>query len=164
MWLPASTGKPPFLNLFLVIRQWEAFAHTFLYFFTVKGIVLYGIAVAFAKTVHELGHAYTAKHYGLKVPNLHHRAGALGKWYIRKTLLGMNIPCPERLSSTRTRFLILFAYTTWMYRLLLFLGIALLVYHLFFKALGVVLFSVEMVWFIGLPIWGSFGSGGGSAR
>ena len=39
------------------------------------------------------------------------------------------------------------------YRFFLFLGIALLVYHFFFKLLGIFLFVVEIVWFIGLPIW-----------
>ena len=46
-----------------------------------------------------------------------------------------------------------FAFATWLYRLLLFFGIALLVYHAFFKALGLALMAVELVWFIARPVW-----------
>ena len=34
----------------------------------------------------------------------------------------------------------------------LFIGIALLVYHLAFKVLGIILFAIEIYWFIMLPI------------
>jgi putative peptide zinc metalloprotease protein len=34
-----------------------------------------------------------------------------------------------------------------------FLGIAALVYHFFIKALGILLFLVEIVWFIAKPLW-----------
>ena len=47
-----------------------------------------------------------------------------------------------------------YAYGTWIYRFFLFLTIALLVYHLFFKLLGIFLMGVELVWFIARPIWG----------
>jgi putative peptide zinc metalloprotease protein len=47
----------------------------------------------------------------------------------------------------------LFAWATWIYRLVLFLGIAALVYHFFIKALGILLFLVEIVWFIAKPLW-----------
>lgn len=47
----------------------------------------------------------------------------------------------------------LFAWATWIYRLVLFLGIAALVYHFFIKALGIFLFLVEIVWFIAKPLW-----------
>ncbi len=239
------------LGLFLTLRQWEAFTHSFVHFFTLQGLVYYGVAVFLAKVVHELGHAYTAKQYGVRVPtmgvaflvffpmlytdtseswkvrdrggrmaivsagllselalavlaillwhflpegpaksacflvgtvtwatslalnlspfmrfdgyyllsdildvpNLHDRSFALGRWALAKTLLGIDPGCPEQMPLGKQRFLILFAYATWVYRLLLFTAIALLVYHLFFKALGLVLFAVEMVWFIGLPLW-----------
>ena len=36
---------------------------------------------------------------------------------------------------------------------LLFLGIAALVYHFFIKAVGVLLFAVEIGWFVFLPVW-----------
>ena len=39
-----------------------------------------------------------------------------------------------------------------MYRFFIFLGIALLVYHLAFKTLGIILFVIEIYWFILRPI------------
>ena len=42
---------------------------------------------------------------------------------------------------------------TWIYRFFIFIGIALLVYYLTFKILGIILFIIEIVWFILLPIW-----------
>lgn len=247
LWLLGSLG---FLGLVMAMRQWEAFIHTFPYFFSLPGLLLYAMAILFSKLCHELGHAYTAKHYGLhvptmgiaflvlwpvlysdnseawklrrrrarvnivaagtlvelvlallatfmwsflpdgpaksacfvmatvtwisslfinmspflrfdgyyllsdlwEVPNLHARAFALGKWQLRKTLLGFSAPCPERFPPRKQRILILFAYLTWLYRLVLFTGIALFIYSLVFKALGIVLFGVQILGFLVLPL------------
>lgn len=89
----------------------------------------------------------------LDMPNLHGRAFAFGRWWLRKTLFGWTDPAPENLSLQKQRFLIVFAFATWLYRLVLFLGIALLVYHVFFKLLGIVLMIVELGWFIAKPMW-----------
>jgi len=86
------------------------------------------------------------------IPNLHERAFALGRWKLRQVLLGWRDPAPEDLGPRTTGALIVFAYLTWIYRLLLFIGIALLVYHLFFKALGLLLLVVELSWFVVLPV------------
>ena len=88
----------------------------------------------------------------IRMPNLHARAQAFGTWWLRRLLFGLDDPPPETLSRRRRRFLIGFAYATWVYRLVLFLGIALAVYHYFFKALGVLLFVVEIAWFVLRPI------------
>ncbi|HEX5737819.1 MAG TPA: HlyD family efflux transporter periplasmic adaptor subunit [Hydrogenophaga sp.] len=88
----------------------------------------------------------------LGITNLHERAFALGRWKLRRVLLGWSDPAPEDLSPRATGFLIVFAYLTWIYRLVLFLGIALLVYHLFFKALGLLLLAVELGWFVWMPV------------
>lgn len=88
----------------------------------------------------------------LDMPNLHGRSFALGRWWLREKLFGWNDPVPELFTPRRQRFLIAFAFGTWIYRLVLFLGIALLVYHVFFKLLGLFLLAVELVWFIGMPI------------
>ena len=48
--------------------------------------------------------------------------------------------------------LVAFAIVTWLYRLVLFLGIALAVYLFFFKLLGIILFMVELSWFIAMPV------------
>ena len=86
-------------------------------------------------------------------PNLHERAGALARTALRRLLWGWDDPWPEPLPPSLRRRLIAFAWVTWCYRLVVFLGIALVVYHLFFKALGVFLFGVEIVFFIAMPIW-----------
>ena len=88
------------------------------------------------------------------VDNLQDRSFQLGTWKLRELLFGLNDPCPEQMARGRIRFLIGYAWMTWVYRLILFTGIALMVYHFFFKALGVVVFVVEIVFFILRPIWG----------
>ncbi len=239
------------IALALVLRQWDGFIATFLYFFSWEGLVYYGAAMIFAKILHELGHAYTAKRYGCRVPsmgvaflvlwpvlytdtsdawklpsqrqrlligaagmrvelmlavlatfawsflpdgpvqsaafvlatttwvlmllinlnpfirfdgyflmsdiaeieNLQDRAFALARWRMREILFGFGHPPPEEVSRGGGLFMIGYAYCTWIYRFFLFLGIAFLVYYLFFKALGVILFIVEIVFFIIRPIF-----------
>lgn len=89
----------------------------------------------------------------LEIPNLHERAFAFGRWSLRETLFGLNDPPPEQLPKRWQHFLVFFALATWIYRFFLFFGIALLVYHFFFKALALILFSVEIGWFIVRPVF-----------
>jgi len=238
------------LGLYLVSRQWDSFSQTFLYFFTPQGLAGYVVVILLVKIAHELGHALTAKYYGLKVPtmgvaflvlwpvlytdttdawklksrharlmitaagmftelviagiatflwsflpegflksaafmvatvswvmtlavnlnpfmrfdgyylladlteisNLQDRSFALGRWWLRRYLLGIEMPLPEQLPVHTRRWLIAYAMGTWLYRFLLFLAIALLVYHLFFKLLGIILMAAEIVLFIGMPV------------
>ena len=86
------------------------------------------------------------------VPGLQTRAFALAKWYLREQLFGLGLPPPEALPRWDRTKLIVYAFCTWIYRFFLFLGIAFLVYHLFFKALGIILMVVELAFFIALPI------------
>lgn len=90
------------------------------------------------------------------VENLQQRGFALGRWQMRRWLWGLQDPMPEPMPRPRAKLLILYAWGTWVYRFLLFLGIALLVYHLFFKVLGILLFIVEIIWFIGMPVYREF--------
>jgi putative peptide zinc metalloprotease protein len=90
----------------------------------------------------------------LDVPNLQPRAFALARWRLREALFGFGEEPPERFSPAVHRRLLLYAYATWVYRFFLFIGIALIVYHLFFKVLGMVLFGVEILWFIAFPVYG----------
>ncbi|WP_448208322.1 HlyD family efflux transporter periplasmic adaptor subunit [Azospirillum sp. sgz302134] len=234
----------------LVLRQWDAFLGTFPHFFTLEGAALAGLVLGGAKLAHELGHAYTARRYGcrvpsmgivflvlwpvpytdvtdawklvsrrqrlaigaagmatelilaayatlawsflpdgparsvafllasstwlltlavnlnplmrfdgyfllsdaLDVPNLQDRAFALARWRLREALFGFGDPLPEVLPTRKRRIMLAYAYATWVYRFFLFLGIALLVYHLFFKLLGLFLMMVEIGWFILRPI------------
>ena len=238
------------LGLVGVSRQWDAFAHTLVDFFSWQGLLAYGLTLAFVKVLHEFGHAYTAKRFGcqvptmglaflvlwpvlytdtndvwrlknhrqrlavssagvltelgvalwatflwvlvpdgllrsmlyllstttwvstmlinvspfmrfdgyfilmdwLKFPNLHGRSFALARWHMRKLLLGLRDPVPESFAPRQQALLIAFAWATWIYRLVLFLGIAVMVYHFFIKLVGIFLFLVEIVWFVAKPL------------
>jgi putative peptide zinc metalloprotease protein len=231
-------------------RQWDAFVAQLVDVFNWEGLLTYGLALFAVKLLHELGHAFTAKRYGCRVPtmglaflvmwpmaytdtnetwrltdrrqrlkvasagiltelviaawatlawallpdgglrsaffvlattswistlainaspfmrfdgyfilsdaldmpNLHERSFALARWQLREMLFRLGEEPPEYFSARMRRALILFAWLTWLYRLVVFIGIALLVYHFFFKALGIFLFLVEIVWFIAWPI------------
>ena len=89
----------------------------------------------------------------LGVPNLQPRSFAIARWQLREWLFDLRDPPPEEFPRRLRIGLTLYAFITWTYRLVLFLGIALLVYHLFFKLLGVILFFVEMVVFIFRPVF-----------
>ena len=237
-------------GLFLISRQWESFQKTFLYFFSWQGLFWYGVTLALVKVAHELGHAYTAKHYKLHVPtmglaflvmwpvlytdttdawklasrrarlnivaagmltelalaaiatllwsflpdgplrsaafmvatvswvmtllinlnpfmrfdgyyllsdfletpNLQERAFAQGRWWLREKLFALGDAAPEWFTPSRQRLLIVYALGVWIYRFSLFLGIAVLVYYLFFKPLGLFLMLVEIGVFLARPI------------
>lgn len=239
------------LGGYLTLRQWDTYLSTFMHFTTTEGLLWYGLALAAAKVIHELGHAYVAAHYGCRVPsmgaaflvmwpvlytdttdawrltakrqrlaigaagmtaevmlavlatflwsflpdgpprsaafvvatvtwvmtlsinlnpfmrfdgyyllsdaleveNLQDRAFAHAKWWLRERLFGLGESAPEAFPTGLGRVLIGYAFATWTYRLVLFLGIAVLVYTFFFKLLGIFLFAVELAWFIFLPIF-----------
>lgn len=84
--------------------------------------------------------------------NLQPRAFAMCRWRLREFLFGLGRAPPERVGAGRRRFMVAYGMGTWIYRLFLFLGIALIVYNLFFKALGLLLFAIEIVFFIAAPI------------
>ena len=90
---------------------------------------------------------------GLGLPNLQDRACAFGQWKLRELLFAAGSPPPEAVGPSTRRIMIAYAWAMWAYRLMLFTGIAVMVYHHFFKALGIVLFLVEILFFICLPIW-----------
>jgi putative peptide zinc metalloprotease protein len=239
------------IGLILVERDWTRFTSTLMDTFSWQGFVGYGVALIGVKILHELGHAFTAKRLGCRVPtmgvaflvmfpmaytdtnevwklgqrqqrfkvaaagvltelvvavwatlawtllpeglpksiafmlatttwiatlainsspfmrfdgyfllsdwldmpNLHARSFALARWHMREWLFGLGLEPPEYFSRRMRIGLILFAYATWIYRLLLFLGIAALVYHFFIKAVGILLFVVEMGWFVLMPFY-----------
>jgi putative peptide zinc metalloprotease protein len=87
-----------------------------------------------------------------EVDNLQGRAFALCRWRLREFLFGYGAVAPEPWSPRMQRRLLIWGYGAWLWRAALFFGIALAVYHLFFKVLGIFLMLVELVWFIFLPI------------
>jgi putative peptide zinc metalloprotease protein len=239
------------IGLYFSLRQWETFTSTFLYFFTPQGFAFYGISLFVLKILHELGHAYAARHFGARVPviglaflvmfpilytdttdawrveerrsrtlingagitvelciaalslflwaflpdgifrsivffaattswamslfvnlnpwmrfdgyylisdllgveNLQKRGFEVGRWVMRNTLFGLDEGLPESYPRKAILGMTLYAWSTWIYRFFLFLGIAILVHHIFPKAIGIVLFTVEIAMFIAVPMW-----------
>jgi len=242
------------IGLFFTARQREQFIATFMHFFTVEGFIFYAFTLIIIKALHELGHAYTARHFGVRVPiiglaflvmfpvlytdttdawrltnkrqrvlidsggviveltiaaialflwsflpdgparsaaffaattswvlslmvnlnpcmrfdgyyllgdlfniqNMQARGFDLGRWKMRETLFNLGVPKPESLPTRKSIGLLTYAYSTWVYRFFLFIGIALLVHHIFPKAIGIVLFVIEILFFIVAPIWREF--------
>jgi putative peptide zinc metalloprotease protein len=249
-----ATALALLAGLFLIHQQWGNFRTTLVDTFTIEGAFYYALALSLVKTIHELGHAYTAKRFGCRVPtmgvallvlwpvlytdvnetwtlprrrdrlavggagmmaeltvaawstvlwaflpdgpakqmafvlaaltwvsslainispfmrfdgyfllmdalnmpNLHGRSFAMARWWLREILFGLREEPPERFGPTGQRLLVAFAFAVWSYRLLLFLGIAALVYHFFIKFVGIALFCVEIGWFIMLPVFHEF--------
>ena len=88
----------------------------------------------------------------LGVDNLQSRSFAFGRWRLREILFALNAPPPETLKPETARILTVYAWAIWLYRLVVFTGIAVLVYHMAFKVLGIVLFLVEIIYFIVRPV------------
>jgi putative peptide zinc metalloprotease protein len=90
----------------------------------------------------------------LGIENMQTRAFALTKWKLRKWLLGLDDPEPESgIPPRRMALLMAYSIYTWIYRIFLYIGIAILVYYKFnIKLLGIVLFTTEILWFLLFPI------------
>ncbi len=240
------------VGLAMAVQQWDTFVTTLVETFSLQGLLSYSVALVFAKVLHELGHAFTAKSLGLRVPrmgvalvlllpmlytdtgetwrlrrkqdrfriavagmrieimlaawctlawsflpdgslrsamfflattswlvtlainaspflrfdgyymmsdaadipNLHDEAAKSVRYFLRTRLLGFREPEPVMEGGEPPPWLLAFGLATMVYRFFLFVGIALMVYHFFFKALGIFLFIVEIWWFILRPILG----------
>jgi len=92
----------------------------------------------------------------LKTPNLQSRSFELARWQIRNWLFGWEEPVAEQFSKRMHWILVIYAIATWIYRLIIYFGIALLVYHYFFKVIGILLFGIEIFAFILRPVVGEF--------
>ncbi len=88
----------------------------------------------------------------LGVHNLQDRSFALARWQMRRWIFAINESEPEQFPESTRRILLAYAWVTWTYRAVVFFGIALLVYHMFFKVLGIFLFIVEVGWFLARPV------------
>lgn len=86
------------------------------------------------------------------VDNLQARGFALGRWRLRQALFGFGHPPPERYPPRTYRALLIYAYATWIWRLALFVFIALILYHFVFKLLALVLIALQLTWFVARPI------------
>ena len=66
-WITALIGV---MGVTLVVQQWETFVNQLVDFFSLGGIVLYAVTIVLVKFLHELGHGFTAKRYGCRVPTM----------------------------------------------------------------------------------------------
>jgi len=146
----------------MLTELYVAFLSTFLWSFLPDGI-LRSIAFIFATTSWTMSvlvntnifmrfDGYYILSDILEVENLQSRSFNFGKWRLRNILFNLNLPMPERMSPVLAWKLTFYAWGVWIYRLFLFVGIAILVYYLFFKLLGLLLFIIEIIWFIFIPI------------
>lgn len=239
------------IGLTSVLVNWSNFISTFTYFFNPTGLIVYSGAIIVTKMLHELAHGYTAKKYGLRVPemgiaflilwpvlytnatdawrlhnrkerllisgagiilelvlagvstilwlatspgilqslffvlasvnwistlainlnpalrfdgyyilsdligveNLHTRAFGMLRNYFYRFAAGADLQDPEpKLKIWKKRFLVGFAAYVYIYRVFLYTAIALLVYYKFTKALGVLLFLLEVAIFFVWPV------------
>lgn len=89
----------------------------------------------------------------LRMPNLQPRAFALTRWQIRRWLFGLQDSPPEVYPPKMRYFLVAYSLATWLYRLTLYFGIAVLVYHFIVKMVGIILFGVEIYCFVIAPLY-----------
>ncbi len=87
------------------------------------------------------------------IENLQPRSFDFGVWKLREMLFGLRFAPPEMVTARQRRWLVLYAWSVWLYRAVLFTGIAFFVYHLAFKLLGIALFLIEIIYFLAGPVW-----------
>jgi putative peptide zinc metalloprotease protein len=90
----------------------------------------------------------------LRMDNLQPRAFALALWRLRRWLFALRQPPPETLSPRLERWLVIYAWASWLWRVMIFLGIALLVFHAFPRVVGLPLAAFEVWWFLLRPVGG----------
>lgn len=88
----------------------------------------------------------------MRVPNLEKRSFELARWKIREVIFGFGDSAPEPVRG----WMILFAFGVWVYRFFLFIGIALILYHYFFRLLGIALFAVQIFLLLVRPMLREF--------
>ena len=89
----------------------------------------------------------------LGIDNLQSRAFEATRWAFRRHVLGMNVASPEvNLSPRRMAIMVAYALGAWAYRLALYAGIALTLYHRFTKVIGALLCFALVYSFILRPV------------
>lgn len=89
----------------------------------------------------------------LDEPNLQPRSFALARWWLRRVFVGSREAVPENIPLPRLRLLVAYALATWCYRAVVMVAIALMLYFLFWKPLGLFLMLVELWVFVLGPVW-----------
>ncbi|TNM61739.1 site-2 protease family protein [Aliirhizobium smilacinae] len=88
----------------------------------------------------------------LGIENLQPRSFRHMRWRLREFLFRPGYPAPETFPPRLDVILTAYAVATAIYRLVLYLGIAVLVYHFTIKLVGILLFAVEIGFFIIRPV------------
>lgn len=88
----------------------------------------------------------------LGIENLQPRSFRHMRWRLREFLFKPGYPAPENFPPRLDVILTVYAVATAIYRLILYLGIAVLVYHFTIKLVGILLFVVEIGFFIVRPV------------
>ena len=88
----------------------------------------------------------------LGIKNLQQRSLTLMKWRLREILFNLSDPMPEPWPKPASRWLILYGTLLNLYRITLYIGIAIMAYSVLNKLFGVAVFVFEILFFIGLPI------------
>ncbi len=87
------------------------------------------------------------------IDNLRQRSSDMSRWWLRKFLFGFDLEPPEeRVHCRRLAGMLVFSVYSWIYRVGLYISIAVLVYYKFTKAIGIVLFVVEIWAFMVKPL------------
>ncbi|MCA0422559.1 MAG: efflux RND transporter periplasmic adaptor subunit [Proteobacteria bacterium] len=89
----------------------------------------------------------------LGIANLQERSFRLTREHLRASLFGLPASRDRDLTARQRGILIVYGYATWLYRLVLYFGIAAMVYAASFKLLGIALFIFELAVFIVRPLW-----------
>jgi len=58
------------MGLVQLVLHFDEFVHTFPYFFNLRGVLAYALAITAVKFIHEFSHAYVAKSYHVRVPSM----------------------------------------------------------------------------------------------
>lgn len=85
------------------------------------------------------------------IENLRERSSKMMRWKIGEVLFGYKAEPPETLPASTQRGMLLYALCSWLYRLGVFFGIALTLYHFAFKLAGMILFAASVLFLIVLP-------------
>ena len=88
----------------------------------------------------------------LNFENLQQRAFGFTRWRIYEHLFPFNPPAPETVPLHLRRPLLFYALATWIYRVVIIVSISLLIYHLFFKLLGLILLIGQITKVVFLPL------------
>lgn len=89
----------------------------------------------------------------MKIENLQTRSFALLRHYFYKIFLGLNLPNPEEnISGSKRAGMLFYGLYTLFYRIAIYTAIALFVYFKFTKAIGILLFFLEVIIFFIWPV------------